>query len=165
MLTFTIDARDPERQLGRKIDLMSDGLMLHKIAGTVLETEMLDRFDAGTAPDGSKWQDHAPVTKLLRGNRQGALLRQRGDLRGSLGMCAYADHADIGAFLNHPKVWVHQNGAIIRPVRAKKLYLGRAPGGGGIFINKATIPARPYVGLGAGDGDLVMEALIDYLRG
>lgn len=164
MLSFTIDARDLERQLGRKTDLMSEGLMLHRIAGTVLETEMLDRFDAATAPDGSKWPDHAPVTTLLRGNRQGSLLRQSGDLRGSLGMRAYPDHADIGAFLDHPKIYVHQNGAIIRPVRAPALYLGKAPGGEAIFLKKATIPARPYVGLGSGDGDLVMEALIDYLK-
>ncbi len=164
MLTLTIKSAEFEARMRHMFEAMEDRSELHHIAAEILFEETLERYRAGVDPEGNAWPDHAPVTRLLRGNRQGALLRQSGELYNSIIRRWSSDSAEVGTNLDHPKVFTHQFGATIKPKNAKALFLGNQPGGHGFFIRKAEIPARTYIGIGPGDGELVTEALIDYLE-
>ncbi|EFO32489.1 phage virion morphogenesis protein [Roseibium sp. TrichSKD4] len=160
MLSFRFDGSHMDKELRALIDKFEDTATAHKIIGLTLYDQTVDRFENETAPDGSKWEPLSALTLSLRRNAQG-ILRDKGDLFASIHHTHNASRAEVGTNLNHPKVWVMQNGATIRPRRAKAL---RVPNPGGpVFLQVAVIPARPYIGIGIGDEEAVRDALIEWL--
>jgi phage gpG-like protein len=86
-------------------------------------------------------------------------------LFGSLHHTHNASKAEVGTKLNHPKVYVMQHGATIRPRRAKMLAIPSGRGGNRpVFLKEAHIPPRPYIGIGRNDELAVKEALIEWLN-
>ncbi len=171
MLKITWDADEIAIRLrGLKLTL-EDRAGAHRIMGEVLLRNTQRRFRREESPEGKAWAPLSPVTLARRRNRRG-ILRDTGELFGSIHMQADARRAEVGTPLNHPKVLTHQYGAEIRPKQAKAL---RIPGAGGkgkgrgkkgkgaLFIRKAVIPPRPYLGIPAGDAADVLEAIEGWL--
>lgn len=163
MVRLTVDATEVIEGLGHVTGALEDREPIHAIMADVLYDNTIERFKSEQTPDGDAWAAHSPITVLLRGHGA-AKLRATGELFGSIHSSSNADGAEVGTNLDHPKVWVHQHGATIKPRRASVLRIPRAPGANApIFLKKAEIPARTYIGLGPNDGDEVLEAVIAYL--
>ena len=149
--------------LGHVTGALEEREAIHAIMAEVILDNTIERYKAEQSPDGEAWAAHSPITVLLRGHGA-AKLRATGELFSSIHSSSDADGAEVGTNLDHPKVWVHQHGATIEPRRASALRIPRAPGANApIFLKKAEIPARTYIGLGPDDGDEVLEAVIAYL--
>ena len=99
---------------------LADRAGAHRIMGEVLLRNTQRRFRREVSPDGKKWPPLSPVTLARRRNKRG-ILRDTGELFGSIHMQADAQKAEVGTPLDHPKVFTHQFGATIRPKRAKAL--------------------------------------------
>lgn len=109
--------------------------VLDAIAFTV-ESLVREGFDASEDPYGRPW---APL-KL----RQGKPLRDTGaHLLGSLSHVVAGDSARVGFGFQYAHV--HQRGATIVPVRAKRLRFQPRGFKHPIFARKVTIPARPML--------------------
>ena len=164
MLTLTYNLLSVNNELQVLADKIGDRKTVHQLAGEVLFDRHRERFLDEVTPEGKKWQRLSPVTLANRRSPKG-ILRDSGELFRSIHMKATTANAQVGTNLNHPKVMVHQHGATIKPKTAKSLVI---PGGKGsnrpIFAKSAKIPARPYIGIGKGDEDEVMEVLVDYLK-
>ncbi|MDR3174453.1 MAG: phage virion morphogenesis protein [Treponema sp.] len=139
------------------------GRLLHSI-GVEMKEKTVDRFTTKKSPEGDTWKALAEKTrdyyasKGLLGSR--SLLVGKGYLRDSL-RSEVQDGAWsvlVGATMEYAAV--HQFGAEIRPKSAPYLY---APGYG--RLKKATIPARPYLGVSAADANLIAEAAATFLAG
>ena len=112
-----------------------------RVGAAVLSKVQLG-FKTGTDPWGNAW---APL-KL----RKGQPLRDTGRLNRSIRSKPDADGVTIGTNLIYARV--HQYGATIVPVKAKRLaFQGPA---GPIFAKKVVVPARPYLPLKGGSVDL-----------
>lgn len=162
MLTFRFDTTDLELQIEELIVKTGDEAMAHKIIGLTLYDETVERFQKEVGPDGEPWPGLTALTLLNRRNKSG-ILRDRGELFGSLHHTHNASKAEVGTKLNHPKVYVMQYGATIRPRRAKMLAIPAGPKGV-VYAKAAVIPARPYIGIGRNDEAAVKEALIAWLE-
>lgn len=164
MLSFRFDGSHLDKELRALIDKFKDTATAHKIIGLTLYDQTVDRFESETAPDGSKWEPLSALTLSLRRNAKG-ILRDSGDLFSSIHHTHNASRAEVGTNLNHPKVWVMQSGATIRPRRAKALRIpGRKGSNRDIYLQSATIPARPYIGIGIGDEEAVRDALTKWFE-
>jgi phage virion morphogenesis protein len=174
MLKITWNAGDLIVPLKKLRVSLGDRAALHRVMGEVLLRNTQRRFRREVRPDGAKWAKLSPVTLAARRNKKG-ILRDSGELFGSIHMQADARRAEVGTSLRHPKVLTHQYGAVIRPKRAKALRIpGGAPGSGrktkgkkgrrDLFIRKAVIPARPYLGIGLEDAGDVIEAINGWLE-
>ena len=163
MVKLTIDAAEVIEGLGHVTEALEDRAPIHAIMAEVLYGNTIDRFKAEQTPDGAAWEAHSPITILMRG-AGAAKLRASGELFGSIHSTSDADNAEVGTNLDHPKVWVHQHGATIKPRRASVLRIPpRAGANAPIFLRQANVPARTYIGLGPNDGEEVLEAVIAYL--
>ena len=128
--------------------------------GRVLVTRIKLGFQSGTAPHGAPWR---PLVL-----RAGQPLLDTGRLRNSITSKIDGDRVLVGTNLTYShdgKTWsagrVHQFGATVLPVKAKMLRVpfGGSVGGakpkGFLFLEKAVIPARPFMPLNkAGNVDL-----------
>ncbi|MBO9421718.1 phage virion morphogenesis protein [Labrenzia sp. R4_2] len=163
MLTFRFDTTDLEPEIEELIEKTGDEAMAHKIIGLTLYDQTVDRFMREVGPGGEPWPGLSALTLLNRRSKSG-ILRDRGELFGSIHHTHSASKAEVGTKLNHPKVHVMQHGALIRPRRAKAL---RIPAGsnGAVYAKAAVIPPRPYIGIGRDDGAAVKEELIAWLEG
>ncbi|MCV6548304.1 MAG: phage virion morphogenesis protein [Cohaesibacter sp.] len=123
-----------------------------------LYDQTVDRFENEESPDRDKWGDLSALTLSNRRSSKG-ILRDSGELRRSIHHKSDGNKAEVGTNLNHPKVWVMQYGAAIKPRRYPTL---RIPFGknGFVFSKGVKIPARPYIGIGKDDEEVVREALI-----
>lgn len=115
---------------------------LYDAIGAMLVTSTQQRFEAEAGPDGSPWPKSIRV--LLEG---GKTLTDSGFLRNSISFEA-SDHG-VAVGTNAIYAAVQQFGATIRPVSATRLRFEL--GGETIFSQEVTIPARPFLGLDAGD--------------
>jgi len=148
---------------------LEDRAVVHRIMGEVLLRNTQRRFRREVSPEGKRWPALSPVTLAARRSKRG-ILRDSGELFGSIHMQADARRAEVGTPLKHPKVLVHQYGASIRPKRAKAL---RIPGAGSVvpgrshpdlFVKGVKVPPRPYIGIGREDAADVLEALEGWLQ-
>lgn len=115
-------------------------------AGLVTSTQL--RFERGEAPDGSAW------THSIRAREQGGqTLIDSGHLRDSITHAAGPSQVEVGTNVLYAAL--HQLGGAIK-AKAKPRLTFKI---GDRFISKAqvTIPARPFIGLSAGDADMVEE--------
>lgn len=83
----------------------------------------------------------------------------RGGLMGSITFRAGRDHVEVGTNKIHAAV--HQFGAEIKPRVARYLVFRLSIGI--VHALKVTIPARPYLGIGPRDEEVILEALVDAL--
>lgn len=163
-LTFRYEFEDVSQQLLDLVDRIQDGEAVHAIIGEILLERTRDSFENEESPDGDAWAKLHPITLLLRKSKTG-ILRESGDLFRSIHKETSADKAEVGTNLDHPRVWSHQYGAEILPIRGSHLIIPGRGGAGPFRLKKATIPARPYIGISPDDEQLIIEALIDYLEG
>jgi len=154
MLKITWDAKELLVDLRRLKVSLEDHAAVHRIMGEVLLRNTQRRFRREVSPDGKRWPALSPVTLAARRNKRG-ILRDTGELFGSIHMQADNRQAEVG----------HQHGATIRPKRARALRIPGVGGkGGDLFIRKAVIPPRPYLGIGAEDAADVLEAVEGWLE-
>lgn len=162
-LSFRYDYATADQEIRRLIDKIEDKAAIHRVIGMALYDQTMDRFEREESPDGNKW---APLTPLTLSNRRQprGILRDSGELMRSIHFEASSSRAEVGTNLNHPKVWVMQHGATIK---ARRVPFLRIPAGGGGFVSakRVSIPARPYIGIGMDDEEMVREALEGYLEG
>ncbi|WP_102866743.1 phage virion morphogenesis protein [Pseudovibrio exalbescens] len=162
MISLILDSNDFERSVTRLAVRVADTKVVHDIIGEVLLDETRERIRKEQAPDGSKWPSLHPITLENRQSSSG-MLRDSGELFRSIHKTTSATRAEVGTNLNHPKVWANQYGATIKPRRVP--FLAIPYGKSGVVFSKGvTIPARPYIGVGRGDEDLVKEMLEGYLK-
>jgi len=162
-LNFRYDFTSANEGIQEIIDRIEDKAAVHAIIGLTLYDQTVERFENEEGPDGNDWHDLRPLTLSNRRNAAG-ILRDRGELFRSIHHKSSASQAEVGTNLNHPKVWVMQHGANIKPRRGTHL---RIPNGknGYVFSKGVTIPARPYIGIGQKDEEVLREELVAYLEG
>lgn len=121
--------------------------------GAVLESSMRERIEeTKTAPDGTAWPPNRAGTSTLYETGR--------HLRDSLAFIASADQVEAGSSWEFAHV--HQDGAVIKPKDAKRLSF--MVGNRRVFARQVTIPARPFVGMSAEDGDEIERVAADWLR-
>lgn len=152
---FTIDARVEgleavDRALARLDPL--DGQSLLEGLGRMIQEQTRRRImSEKRGPDGKAWQPNRAGTSTLY--RSGTLAR-------SVDYSASGEAAIIGSGLIY--AGVHQNGAVIRPKKAKRLVFRL--GNRTIFARKVTIPARPYLGISSENAEDILDAVAVFLR-
>jgi phage virion morphogenesis protein len=132
--------------------------------GVEMEDQTRERFDTQKSPDGNPWKALAQktmdyyVSRGLAGSR--SILVGEGMLRDSMTseVQGGAWSALVGATMEYAAV--HQFGAEIKPKSAKALFV---PGYG--MLQKATIPARPYLGVSPEDAKAIEAAVAAFLAG
>jgi len=136
---------------------------LLRAIGVGLLRNTQDRFDAETAPDGSRW---APLSPGYIPFKRGAGILRGAGMRGGLQGSITSDVSGGAVIIGTNKIYgaVHQFGATITPKGAGVLvlrdYKGRAFG----RARSVTIPARPYLGLSARDEETILEITEDHLE-
>ena len=136
------------------------GLM--RAIGVGLQHTTMQRFETATTPVGSHWQALNPAYAAVK--RGPGILRvagMRGGLQGSITFATSGASVTIGS--NKIYAGVHQFGAVIRPKKGKALVFRM--GGGLVFARQVRIPPRPYLGFGAEDELVVLDALDVLLPG
>lgn len=133
-------------------DIMRDAanseLALRSIGETMLP-RIDDRFKKEQGPDGKSWARLAPATIRYRLKRYGnsplTILRMRGHLAGSINYQVQGNVLRIGTGreVEH-YAGIHQHG-------------GQAGRG-----RKVTIPARPFLGFGDEDLEIVDDELLEF---
>lgn len=135
MPTITLD--DLERQFGEIAVRTTNLQPVMQAGGVMYLSEVKDRFNQSVGPDGTPW---LPL-KMPRPQGGSLPLRSTGMLLASFS--SFYTPSSFGVGTNHPGARVHQYGATIRPVKAKKLtipltkeavYAGRATNMSGLFI-------------------------------
>lgn len=158
------EARLDDTQIRRAFAAVSASLRggaLKAIAvGLVGETQ--SRFERGSGPDGAAWAPLNPAYAAIK--RGPGILRESRMLQRSITSRVTGDRVVIGS--NRVYAAVHQFGATIRPKNARALVFRLRPAGKGkggnsglVTAKSVTIPARPYLGFGKGDREVVMEVL------
>jgi len=138
------------------------GRLLQSI-GVEMEAQTQERFDTQKSPAGDSWKALAQKTRdyyASQGWAARSILVGEGMLRDSVTSevqgGAYA--VLVGAAMEYAAV--HQFGATITPKSKKALYV---PGYG--YLKKATIPARPYLGVSTNDAKAIENAVAVFLEG
>ncbi|MCB1520670.1 MAG: phage virion morphogenesis protein [Hyphomicrobiaceae bacterium] len=120
-----------------RLSSLNHALMLEALGATV-ESQTRRRITSEkTSPDGAAWKPNRAGTSILV---------RRGGLRDSIHYRTGASEVRIGSGLVYAAI--HQFGGTIRPKAARKLVFPGS-GGGLVFADQVTIPARPYLGVSA----------------
>jgi len=123
---------------------------LHKEIGEQLVASTQMRFKEETAPDGTKWP------QSIRAREEGGqTLSDTRRLRSSITYAARPDRVEVGT--NDKRASVHQNGAVIKPKRAKHLRFRIAARWA--QKEEVRIPARPFIGLSDDDHAAINEII------
>jgi phage gpG-like protein len=110
-------------------------------------------FRDSTDPWGNPWKPLSPLTVLLRRNGSNKPLMDIGTLRNSINAQADATSVTVGPnSTERVKALTHQYGATIRPKAGKALSFGN--GSVWVMLKKAEIPARPFMPIRNGKGEL-----------
>lgn len=118
---------------------------------TIGENSTLERFDTETAPSGSKWE------KSLRARISGGkTLTAAGHLGDSVASRSDASSAEWG--VNRIYAAIHQFGGVIK-ARAAKALRFRLASGQFVQTRQVRMPARPYLGISAGDEADILAAI------
>lgn len=140
--------------------LMADTTPVMRLIGTGLVEATHLHFEQESAPDGSTW---APLNPVYAATKRGpGILREsamRGGLMGSITYRAGRDSVETGS--NKIYAAIHQFGGTITPKSGK--YLVFPLGDGYARVGSVTIPARPYLGIGAHEERAILETVIDAL--
>jgi len=147
-----------EAMLARLAERGGDMSELMEQIGMYEEGEAIERFNREEAPDGSKWEPS------LRAKEEGGkTLTDTARLKQSITYRAGRDRVEIGT--NVIYAGTHQGGATIRAKSGPHLKF-QLPGGLGFrSVAEVTIPARPFLGLGADSEDEIVALAEDWLAG
>lgn len=137
--SFIVDDSRARAKLDRLDALARNPRAAFETVGRALVNRIRLCFKLGIDPWGTPWA----ALKL----RKGQPLRDTGRLNRSI--TANADNTGVTVGTNLVYARVHQYGATIQPVKARRLAFP-GPSGRMIFAKKVTIPARPYLPLRRG---------------
>ncbi|MEP3298559.1 MAG: phage virion morphogenesis protein [Pseudoruegeria sp.] len=187
-ISMKLSDQDASLELQSILTRLGDRQGFYTSVGERLLSSSKDRFRSETGPDGSPWTPHKPATikarkargqtplTILRSNSKG---KSGSSLAGSLSYDASSNDVKLGSPLAYAAI--HQFGGTIKiPERSGQIYrktnaLGKP---GRRFAKKTNanhvsevtipahnirIPARPYVGLTAGDEEGILEDARDWL--
>lgn len=154
--TIRIDTDPVVRGLARLRELGRDLTPVMDEVGAMLVTSTQQRFETGTAPDGTPW----PVSGRAR-RQGGQTLVDDGRLRDSITHDPGADAVTVGT--NVVYAAVHQFGATITPESAQALAFP-GPDGGTVFAQQVQIPPRPFIGVSDADEAEIGNIVADHVR-
>jgi len=165
MLTIpaSLDGREVTAAFREWQRLGRDGTPLMRAIGVGLVSVVQDHFDEEKDPFGNAW---VPLNPLYATDKKGpGILREsgmRGGLQGSITFDANRDEVSVGS--NKIHAGVHQFGATIHAVNAPALVFTM---GGELFqVQSVSIPARPYLGIGPAEEDVILDVTeVMWLRG
>lgn len=140
--------------LERAAQVLSDDQPLLRAIGTGLVEVTRDRFASGTDPQGQPW---APLNPLYAATKRGPGILRESAMRGGLMASVTFDTAPGQLRVGTNKIYagVHQFGGTILP-KAKRALAFRI-GGEFIVARSVTIPARPFLGIGPEDEDMILD--------
>ena len=136
--------------------VISDPQPVLRAIGTGLVQVTQDRFESATDPDGNAWADLNPLYASTK--RGPGILREsamRGGLMASITYETSADAVQVGT--NKIYAAVHQFGATIVPKEAPALIF--RIGGKLVWARSVTIPARPFLGIGSDDEEMILDVV------
>jgi phage gpG-like protein len=142
-------------------NLGEDPTDLLDIWGATLEASTRSRFDRSAGPGDIPW---IPSQRALA--QGGKTLVDTGNLESSLRYEVRPGELELGVDgvgASSKFAYVHQFGAVIRPVNAKAL---KFKGGDGVWrvVQEVTIPARPFLGVDDDDRRDMKEVALEHLR-
>ena len=159
-LTIAVDDKEARRAFAALQKLMADTTPVMKAIGVGLRRTVHDRFMDAVDPHGNPW---APLNSGYAAIKRGpGILRGAGvagGLMGSITSRAARDSVEVGS--NNVYAAIHQFGGTIVPKNAEHLIFEMA--GGLVHATSVTIPARPYLGVGPLDEQVITETLVDAL--
>ena len=140
VLANEVDAKLKKMQLGGAERNKALGAL-----GLVLANRIRLCFRLGRSPWGVPWKPLNPFFRV------GQPLRDTGRLQRSITSTVQGDAAVVGTNVIYART--HQFGAIILPVKAKRLKVPTAAGGF-VFSKKTVIPSRPFMPIVGGQVQL-----------
>ena len=147
--------------------------------GEYLQGSSRDRFKSQAGPDGSAWQPLQPRYQRRKKQNKDKILTLRGYLRGQIHWQPDGDDAvRVGTSAKYGAI--HQfGGTIQQPARQSTVHFG-AGKAKHLFVKKkkskrsmqvsigahqVNMPARPYLGVNAGDQEQIRLRVMDWLSG
>lgn len=124
---------------------------------TLGENSTRERFRTEIGPDGRRWKSSLRVQ--ISGGRT---LTRDGHLGDSVNSRSGRDFAEWG--VNRIYAAIHQFGGTIKPKSASSLRFKLA-NGAYVSTKSVTIPARPYLGIDAGDETDILDILQSRIQG
>lgn len=160
-LSFSINLDELARLSGfskKVLEKTQNKRPLMRQLGAIGETQTSERFDTGTAPDGTKW----PKSLRVQMNQGGQTLVDSRRLLSSITHFSDANSAMWGTNVKYAAA--HNFGAIIRPRKAKRLKFF-IPGIGFRSLLQAVLPQREFMGINDDNAEEFGEAIGKYLFG
>lgn len=147
--------------------------------GEYLQDATRDRFKTQAGPDGSAWQPLQPRYQRRKKRNKDKILTLNGYLRGNIHWQPDGDEA-VRVGTNAKYGAIHQfGGSIQKPARQSTLHFG-AGKTKYLFVkqkkakrslqvtvpaHQVNMPARPYLGVNAGDQEQIRLRVMDWLNG
>ncbi|MBK8157985.1 MAG: phage virion morphogenesis protein [Rhodospirillaceae bacterium] len=155
VLSFRLDDIAAKAELARLEHVAADPQPIMDAIGAGLVTSTQMRFEQEQGPDGNPWP--RSIRAIAEG---GSTLRKSARLYQSITHRATASQVEVGTNVIYAAV--HQFGAKIVAKAAKGLRFKI----GDMWVTKrsVTIPARPFLGIGAGDREMIVDVIADALR-
>lgn len=142
---------------GAFLRLSEDASPIMADIATIGESSTRERFDTEEAPSGSKWE------KSLRARISGGkTLTAAGHLGDSVASRSERTSAEWG--VNRIYAAIHQFGGVIK-ARAAKALRFRLASGEFVTTRQVRMPARPYLGISAGDEADILAAIERRIEG
>ena len=165
--------------LARIDSAMDDTADLVARVGSYLTSVTRDRFASQTGPDGSAWQPLQPRYQRRKKQNKDKILMLNGYLRGFIHWQPDGDDA-VRVGTKEKYGAIHQfGGTIQKPARKSTVHFG-AGKAKHLFVKKkkakrsmqvsigahqVNMPARPFLGVNAGDQEQIRLRVIDWLNG
>ncbi len=160
-IEIVVDDAQVAAAIGRLHALMADTTPILRQIGIGMVRNAQQRMDRGVDPQGRPW---VPLNPAYAATKRGpGILREagmRGGLQGSL--TSQAQHGELRVGSNKPYARIQQDGGVIVPKNARALVFRLA--GGLVHAKRVTIPARPYLGFGEDDRELVLDVVDVFIR-
>lgn len=147
--------------------------------GEYLQGSSRDRFKSQAGPDGTAWQPLQPRYQRRKKQNKDKILTLRGYLRGQIHWQPDGDDAvRVGTSAKYGAI--HQfGGTIQQPARqsivhfgagkAKRLFVKKKKAKRSMQVSigahQVNMPARPYLGVNAGDQEEIRPRVMDWLSG
>ena len=179
-VTFTVDDRAVLDMLARQA--LPPGSDVMNRLGEYLQSSTEARFKTQTAPDGRKWEDFAPLKESYKRRKKYAkdkILTLRGYLRSGIHhQVTGAAEVEVGS--NTKYAAIHQLGGTIDQAAQSRKGRYRSVAGRVLFAGakhkrgvterwvsreayQVNIPARPFLGISAGDDREIREIILDWV--
>ena len=160
MTGAVIDVRIDDTKAAKAFDelgrVISDPQPVLRAIGTGLVQVTQDRFESATDPDGNDW---AALNPLYASTKRGPGILRESGMRGGLMASITFETSDSAVQVGTNKIYaaVHQFGATIKPKDAPALIF--RIGGTLAWARSVTIPARPYLGIGPDDQEMILDVV------